>query len=282
MAGTEQQAWHVLGALVGGAVDRLRSECDAATRRLGALSVGELDVEEVHQIRIGTRRLRAVCSFGQPVWKADPVLGGANDVLRKLAQPFGPVRDLDVQIALAGQGAAPVGLGDQEQLARALGELRPPAAQLMSSVICSSRWCQAIDSIDAAATGGAWRDGSMARDQESIVIAHLLDRWWWTLSDGVGHLDHVPGRERHRVRIRAKKFRYVAELMAIGGTQGADAFAQAAKALQDALGVEQDQRVAHEWAERVGFDTTTYVPDLHAPDLVQARQALDHAPLFWR
>lgn len=283
-------AAHVLGALVGDAVEALRAQ--VALVPALAPDGGDhphdgddhIGAPHVHRVRIATRRLRAVCSFGMPAWPHDPALSAANARLRSLARGFGPLRDLDVTLAAAKEGHAPVAPAHREELVHRVAHRRAGTAGDMVEVLAGKRWEQALERIARAGEHGAWRGAAMARDDSPVVLAHLLDGWWWPLADGLEGLDGLDAHGRHRVRIRAKKLRYVAEMLGewTPDEDGRRAMVAAVKAVQDALGVEQDVRTGHALVVDLGLRAVDPDWDPLGEEVRAARDALLAAPLFWR
>lgn len=283
-------AAHVLGALVRDAVEALRAQ--VALVPALAPDGGDhphdgddhIGAPHVHRVRIATRRLRAVCSFGMPAWGDDPALSSANARLRSLARGFGPVRDLDVTLAAAGEGRAPVTSAHREELVRRARHRRAARAVAMVDVLGGKHWERTLERIARAGELGSWRGGAMARDDAPVVLAHLLDRWWWPLADGLEGLDGLDAHGRHRVRIRAKKLRYVAEMLGPSTPDdgGRRALVTAVKAVQDALGVEQDVRTGHALVVDLGLSAVDPDWDPLGEEVHAARDALLAAPLFWR
>jgi CHAD domain-containing protein len=190
------------------------------------------DPEELHKMRVATRRLRAFLRAGRelldPEW-ADPL----RDELRWLGGALGPVRDLDVLIAhltpeveSLGEDAAAGRL-----VLRALVRERRGARRRLLLVLGGERYFALLDALEQPVATVA--------DEPSLeaIHAHQHKR----LQRAVHALgSEPPDAELHGVRIKAKRARYAAELL------GAQAYVKAAKSLQDVLGEHQDAVVAQE------------------------------------
>lgn len=190
------------------------------------------DPEELHQMRVATRRLRAFLRAGRellaPTW-ADPV----REDLRWLGGALGPVRDFDV---LLEQLKAEVEtLGDDapagRTLLRALTRQRRTARSKLLRTLNSERYFGLLDSLEQAIV----TVGEAPTLEEIHAAEHRR------LRKAVRALEREsPDEEMHAVRIKVKRARYAAEL------SGARVYVTAAKELQDVLGEHQDAVVAQE------------------------------------
>lgn len=258
--------------------------------------------EALHQLRISVRRLRAATTFLRPITWGEPAIRRANSRLRELALPFGEVRDLDVIGAAVASSSgqepaegppAPVGGGvvdpaDAHDLAKDMEDRRIGAAHQSEAVLSSRRWARELEAIEAAATSGAWRHAPAAQEEARHVVSHELDTWWWRLAARWQDLASLTPHRRHRVRIAAKKLRYLTELTAdlYGEREGERASSSAAfKELQDHLGEIQDRVAGAALAEAYGF--AALPPDPAADDAALARalavvSKLESTPPYWR
>jgi CHAD domain-containing protein len=208
------------------------------------------DPEDLHQLRVATRRLRAFLRAARPLLEAGWA-EGLRAELRWLGQALGPARDLDVLVEYL---EAELGSLDPEDaalghgLVGALASEREAARASVLEALSSPRYLALLDRIEAAA-------------EEPRVVASepsLREIWWAELRrtrTSFARLGPEPADEElHAARIRVKRARYAAELAGHElGERGA-AFVAAAKRLQDVLGDHQDAVVAEErvrsWAAR--------------------------------
>ncbi len=204
--------------------------------------------EDVHQIRIATRRLRvALRLFGTML----PARAAARlrRELRWLARGFSDVRDLDVHSKALRHHVRQSGVDVVEGLGGyelALRRERAAARDALQHLFTSERYEQLIGSL-----------GDLLEDAPS---AAALRRWrTFTIREGAAkYLKHSRRRvlklgrkldaksgveDLHRLRIRAKRLRYALEFFAEIYPQLLPA-AHATKALQDVLGEHQDARTA--------------------------------------
>ena len=186
--------------------------------------------EELHQLRVATRRLRAFLRAGQelvdPTW-AEPV----RTELKWLGGVLGPVRDLDVLIEHLTPGVDSLGADRAEgrKLLRTLERKRRTARKRMMAALGSARYFALLDTLEQP----------VATIAETPTLGEIHAAEHKQLRKAVRALDDAsPDEELHAVRIKAKRARYAAELA------GDDNYVKPAKVLQDVLGDHQDAVVA--------------------------------------
>lgn len=208
------------------------------------------DPEDLHQLRVATRRLRAFLRVGRPLldvaWAED-----LRAELGWLGRVLGPVRDLDVLIERLETEIA--GLGDDADAATGLlVELdaeRATGRQAIVDALSSDRYLALLDRLEHAS------DPELSGDD--VSLARVWRGEWKRTRKAFAELGPLtPDDDLHAARIRVKRARYAAELAEHElGKRGA-AFVGAAKRLQDVLGEHQDASVAEErirsWADAVG------------------------------
>ncbi len=232
------------------------------------------DPEDLHQLRVATRRLRAFLRAGRPL--LDP---SWSEPLRAelgwLGRALGPARDLEV---LAARLAADVASLEDEAVGGAtlLAQLDAERAAARGAVVealTSDRYLALLDRLDHVSEPEPASSGD-----EPASLAKLLEKEWKrtrkALSDlGRGSTDE----ELHAARIRVKRSRYAAELAAHElGRRGAR-FVERAKALQEILGEHQDATVAGErlraWAAAEHTDVAARLIELEEERKREARAA---------
>jgi CHAD domain-containing protein len=197
------------------------------------------DPEDVHQARVGIRRIRSHLRTFRPVmeprWSAS-----LDGDLRRLGGGLGDVRDLDVLMATI----APMPLdGDGHlELLAALETEREQARERLLDTLDDPGCLQVLDRlVDAAADPHL---APQADDAARPVLASFVARPWRRLRTAVRRLDDPPtDAALHDVRIRAKRARYAAE--AVHPVVGRPAHRLAARLadVQDALGELNDAAV---------------------------------------
>ncbi len=212
------------------------------------------DPEELHDMRVATRRLRAALSLFAEVL---PVRAQAyRTELGWLASVLGAVRDLDVQIdglgnmsdTLAGWSPAALHVGDHDPLADLSALLerdRARARDELLGALDSVRWERLFAGLASLARQGPLRRSLATRVPAVVGMPDLV----------VARHDKVSRAARrarrsgvvsdfHRLRIRCKRLRYSLEFSAdvYGGATAR--YVRRLTALQDELGLLQDAEVA--------------------------------------
>jgi triphosphatase len=206
------------------------------------------DPEELHDMRVATRRLRAALSMF-----ADALPARARhlrDELGWLADALGAVRDLDVQLEGVAQWETEV--PDAERVA--LGELdcllrhrRDVARRRLLSCLESSRYDRLVSSFTAMLRQGPSRRSAPGRAPAVAVVPELVRARHGSVTKTArrarrsGSVDDF-----HRLRIRAKRLRYALEFASELYDGRTAKYVRGLVRLQDALGLMQDARVAAE------------------------------------
>jgi CHAD domain-containing protein len=206
------------------------------------------DPEDLHQLRVATRRLRAFLRAARPLLAHEPA-EALRAELGWLGGLLGPPRDLDVLIEHFRDAVAALGdeAGAAGELVASLEARREGARGTLLEALDSQRYFDLLDRLDAFASSPPTVDGA----------AESLAAIWWKEVKRVRRAVAALPRDAddaalHAVRILVKRARYAAELAAHElGRRGA-AFVEQAKSLQDILGAHQDATVGveliAEWA----------------------------------
>ena len=201
------------------------------------------DIEDIHALRVASRRLRATLRLLAPV-APTAKLRPAQKMIRRLALAAGVVRDHDVLIAHLANSRALLpdelcaGLDD---LAAALSAERDRAyAGLMD--LLNSEGLATFKATFAKLMNQSvgWNDAPHVRDLAGSTI-------WRHYEDLRAHdRNGIPleGAPMHAMRISAKKLRYVLELFAESFGERADPVVTQLAAFQDELGALNDVEVA--------------------------------------
>ncbi|HEU4354210.1 MAG TPA: CHAD domain-containing protein [Actinomycetota bacterium] len=207
------------------------------------------DLEDVHQARVATRRLRSdLRTFREvldPEWDAS-----LREELGWLGGELGTVRDLDVQLERLAALVETLpdedrGVGDRLLAER--DRRRDDARTHLLEAMRSDRYLALLDRLVEDARDPAVL-ADAARAPAAMALATVMDRPWKHLKAAMEELGPAsPDADLHLARIRTKRVRYAAEAVEPVFGRGARGFARAAAALQDVLGEHQDAVVGAAW-----------------------------------
>jgi CHAD domain-containing protein len=235
-----------------------------AVRHDVALRLGG-DDEDVHKLRVALRRSRAYLRVARPLLDAD-----WSERLRTelgwVGGQLGATRDLDVM--LAGLRAELELLDEQDQeafkpLLRRLSGQRTRARSKLAQTLDDRRYQAAVAWLRDAglaprATGTAKKLDALAHREVHRLVRRAAS------VDGT-----ESDQELHRLRIRAKRARYAAELLE---GKAALRFVEKATEIQDLLGEHQDATVAEERLRAVVKPTDEAAAVLVAGRLVERQR----------
>jgi CHAD domain-containing protein len=218
--------------------------------------------EDVHQLRVATRRLRSVLRSARPL--LDPEwTDSIRDELRWLGDALGTVRDLDVLIEYVEHAAADLPSGDRRALGGVVSGLAAVRGERRAALVeqlFTPRYLAVLDTlenpqlVDSKATVA---DLAAAEFERARKAARRTET----------------DEELHKLRVRVKRARYAAELAERAVGKPAAAFVKAAKRFQDVAGEHQDAVVAEvrlrELAKQTGRGRALFV----LGQLVERQQA---------
>ncbi|HMM88773.1 CHAD domain-containing protein [Bradyrhizobium sp.] len=211
------------------------------------------DVEAVHQIRIAITRLRAAVMLFAPI-VVDEEWPRLKEEIAWLNGALGAARDSDVALEYARRKEyrawARCMIGErleQQQVRnhrRLVRCLRSPRTQRLLAAL--ARWIRQ----------GPWLERCRRSSQMSLhtYSARELDRWHKRLIRKGRHLKKLAAAPRHRLRIKAKRFRYMLEALkesgALRGQREWQQLHRPAKRLQRTLGDLRDLERFADLADR--------------------------------
>jgi len=219
-----------IGPVLGKAVADIRAHEDGS-RRGG-------DIEDVHKMRVATRRVRAYLKAARPALDRTAADRLRGDV-RGLAGTLGVIRDHDVMIDRLHTEAAQLGdpdTGGLEHLISRLETERIAGRDRLVSELDDPSYQALLAELEEAAAqppvADPWAD-----------LHELAADEWRTLQKAHRKLHRTFGKnppddELHELRIFGKRARYAAELLHEKGDVGA--FLEALAGLQEVLGDHQD------------------------------------------
>lgn len=194
------------------------------------------EIESLHQMRVATRRLRAVLRTARPILLPAWVMS-LQPELTWLSKLLGPARDLDVQIAYFIDESGRLSQRDRPLLAQFLAHLRTQRAavqQVVLSELTSARYFELIHRLQQAAQ-------APSVVESPIGLRQLAKGEFRKLRKAIRRLRPSPSDVAlHKIRIKTKRARYAAELARSSVGKPANRFIKAARTIQDLLGRHQD------------------------------------------
>ncbi|MGH3912793.1 MAG: CHAD domain-containing protein, partial [Pseudonocardiaceae bacterium] len=207
-------------------------------------------VEELHQMRVAVRRIRAALKAARPLLDR-PWADGLRAELGWLGRALGPVRDADVLIErLRGRAAAfdEFSRDGAGVLINALVAERELARAEMFAALDSDRYTALLRKLAAAVSAPLPPQPLLAGEQapESALV-ELVGTEFRRLRKAVRLAGDNPADEvLHALRIQGKRLRYTGELAATSGGKPIRKLVASTVALQDVLGEHQDACVAQQ------------------------------------
>ncbi len=176
------------------------------------------DMEGLHQLRVGLRRLRAALEVFGRAFDND-VLGELRMRAKSLGKTFGETRDLDVfadELFSAVETAAPNRAGMAE-LRGLVDAARSDSWRRCSAHASSGEFTRFLLDLAAAAETRVWRQGVEPMQIATFVqpaeefARVVLDKRNRKARKRARRLADLNTSQRHRLRIALKKLRYAAE-----------------------------------------------------------------------
>ena len=233
------------------------------------------DPESLHDMRVATRRLRALLRAGAGLFTND--VEALTAELKWLGEVLGAVRDLDVLLDRLRGEAATLGADDTAAATRLLAALerrRSRARRSLLKALGGERYLRLVDHLDETIDALVPAESDLTLSQLAATQLRKVRR----AARGLG--TDAPDAALHELRKRAKRLRYAHEL------SGDDAVVKRAKALQDVLGEHQDAVVAEASLRELaaGAEPAEAIAAglLIARERERRAQARDAWPSVWR
>jgi CHAD domain-containing protein len=202
------------------------------------------DAEAVHQIRVAITRLRAAVAFFAPI-VVDAEWLRLKQQIAWLNGPLGAARDSDVVMEYARRKRYRAWA--QGMIGERLDRRQMQDHRRLVRCLRSARTQRLIAALAGWIRQGPWVARYKRRnDAEALqpYCAGELDRWHERLVRKGRHLKTLSASRRHRLRIKAKRFRYMLEALretiALLGRSEFQRLHRPAKRLQRALGDMRD------------------------------------------
>lgn len=233
-----------------GRIVLLRDFMTMLNHEAGALT-GE-DIEDVHEMRVATRRMRSALRLLEPYYtgrtarKFRDHLGGIADVL-------GDIRDRDVLLADMTAHLPSLTEPMQTELRRVMqwleGERETERADLQS-MVTKRRYTRFVDDLNAFLTTPGARAIELTADQVMpTLVRHVLPTVIYEHLGIVRAYDRViesaEAPALHQLRIEFKRLRYAIAFFEELLGASVKAYLKELKAMQDHLGRMQDIATAH-------------------------------------
>lgn len=213
---------------------------EAPRAREGLLSEG------VHQMRIATRRLRAVLGAAGTLVAGGDTVAALDDDLRWLGQSLGQARDADICRAIVADRKTSLDESATDALApfeNSLKEARIDAYDELAATLSTDRYRRTIatlgDIVDTALLAGTLDEGGDTSIEDSLrpLVGPLLEelrRYRRELPP------ELPAKKLHSLRKRTKRLRYLLEMFVEPLPERAATALAHARLLLDLLGEHQD------------------------------------------
>jgi CHAD domain-containing protein len=235
--------------------------------------------EDVHQLRVATRRLRAVLRAAKPLLDEEWA-SAVRSELGWLASALGTSRDLDViieQLAADGQALGPEDAKGVRSILSALERERKEHRARAVAELSNPRYAELLKRLAGAPP---FREGDATLHDIAAGEFRRLRKTMRALPPD------PPDDELHAARIRAKRARYAAELAERAVGKPAAEFVRRAKAFQDVVGEHQDAVVAEarlrELARRGGSARAIAAGRLVDRQRERRARAREEYPKAWR
>lgn len=227
-------------------------------------SVDAGDPEGVHQMRIGLRRLRTAVAFFSKLAETDPNIERIKHNLKWITGQLGPARDIDVYLQKSVEplerGRHPV--AGSHALKQTAERRRKAAFSQAREAIRSKKYRNIVLGVAEWLNAGAWLavDRVEAREYQQCPVVdfvrHELTRRRKKLVKNKRNFEKTDARQRHKIRISAKKLRYANEFFAsiFAGRKAKKQrriFTKSLKRLQSSLGDLNDFTLHGRLADRL-------------------------------
>jgi triphosphatase len=243
----------------------LRRHLTAMLEHEAGTRLGE-DIEQLHDMRVATRRLRAASALFADVLSAQGRV--LRDELGWLASELGAVRDLDVQLETLDGWRHSLSADDAAalvDLSSVLATERDVARASLLRSLDSPRYEKMVADFTALvrpglAKGSAAQSANAGAPAAAVVPGLILARHKAAARAARRARRSGNPEDFHRLRIRCKRLRYALEFVSeIYGGKTRPVVRRVVR-LQDALGVMQDAQVAATRLHSLALTSDTELP----------------------
>lgn len=217
------------------------------------------DIEELHDMRVASRRLRAALSlFAQFLPPSAAKLG---EDLRWIGHSLGAVRDLDVQLEQFDRWleARDVDHDALSALRSLLEAERSAARAAMLADLDSHRYELFVGRFGRMLRSSRGRRSGPPSLPARTVAPDLIEARFRAFRKAADQIrDDSPAADYHRLRIRGKRLRYALEFLS--DLYPGRSLIKRVVALQDLLGLHQDADVAVDRLRRLALERNAELP----------------------
>lgn len=217
----------------------------ATVKEFEPVAIAGEDIEGVHQMRVGLRRMRSSLNVFRVAIPRKFTRPLARE-MRWAARTLDGARDLDVYITenFPGKGGK-----YQQQMQRIARDHREEAYSRVKGIVQSKRYLAFNREIVNWLETKAWRD-QLSEEERKVLrrkitpfACRVLEKHQEDILEAGKEIDKMDSEALHRLRIECKKLRYAAEFFApLYGERMKD-FTGHLKSLQDLLGTLHDSAV---------------------------------------
>ncbi|PNG27606.1 CYTH and CHAD domain-containing protein [Methylocella silvestris] len=207
-------------------------------------------VEAIHQGRVALRRLRAALALFRPI-ADDEYFAAADNELKRMARLFGDARDRDV-MQEAGAAGDELTAEAREFAAWRQSKRMALRAALIAAIEARPWRIFLIDFCEWLGSGG-WRAHKAERAETAKFIRKRLAKRRKMLLKQGEILESLDPEARHKVRIDAKKLRYMTEFFVdcpeVADKKSVGALLKRLETIQSSLGAMHDAETTLDAAE---------------------------------
>jgi CHAD domain-containing protein len=244
------------------------------------------DPEDVHQMRVASRRLRAALQIAEPIYDRKQ-LGRYRRGLRRVAQALADVRDLDVFHEHVTAYRAKLAETAQHEIVPLLAAVEEGRASARAKLVKHLKnkdytkfkraFAEFLTTPGAELSGGDIGPATRVRDFAGSAIWRRYEQW----RSHEAALADPTDAGLHEARIAGKRLRYTLEFFADALGPNVAQVLDPLVALQECLGALQDAVVARQRIQALGLgDDTGVHAYLQARDAERAER-LAQLPQLW-
>jgi triphosphatase len=213
------------------------------------------DIEELHEMRVASRRLRAALSLFAEVLPETALR--AREELRWIGETLGAVRDIDVLLEQLDSWLEEVKGADRDALAMLrslLHEQRQVARVAMLEMLDSRRYEAFVSRFRRTLSARHEARSGPASLTAHALAPDLIERRYRSVRKAGDRIRvDSPATEYHRLRIRCKRLRYALEFLGPLYPGETRPLVKRLVVLQDVLGLHQDADVAIDRLRRLSI-----------------------------